>query len=108
MDRDCVSGRRKRGSRTATRLSQLKGSFRITHPFHPRHGEEIELLAYRRGFGHEYVEGRDGAGVLVSVPLSFTDAAFEEDPYLLVSAGRALFRAEDLIRLAELLSDLGS
>ena len=89
-------------------MSQLKGSFRITHPFHPRRGEGFVLLAYRRGFGYEFVDGRDAAGALVSVPLSFTDVAFEEDPFLLVSAGRALFRGEDLVRLAELLSGLGS
>ena len=89
-------------------MSRLRGTFRITHPFHPRRGEEIELLAYRRGFHHEVVEGRDAAGELISVPLSFTDAALEEDPFLAVSAGRALFRGDDLLRLAELLSGLGS
>ena len=89
-------------------MSQLRGSFHITHPFHPRRGEELELLAYRRGFGYEVVDGRDATGAVVTVPLGFTNAAFEEDPFLLVSAGRALFRAEDLVRLAELLSSLGS
>jgi hypothetical protein len=89
-------------------VSLLRSSFRITHPFHPRRGEEIELLAYRRGFRYEMVEGRDASGALISVPLAFTDAAFEEDPFLAVSAGRALFRAEDLLRLADLLSGLGS
>lgn len=89
-------------------MSRLRGSFRITHPFHPRRGEEIELLAYRRGFGYEVAEGRDASGALISVPLAFTDAALEEDPFLAVSAGRAFFRGEDLLRLAELLSGLGS
>ena len=89
-------------------MSELRGSFRITHPFHPRRGEEVELLTYRRGFNYEKVEGRDAAGVLISVPLAFTDAAVEEDPFLAVSAGRALFRAEDLLRLAEVLAGLES
>ena len=40
-------------------------------------------------------------------PVSFTDAAFEEDPFLAISAGRAFFRAADLLRLAELISGLG-
>jgi len=53
------------------------------------------------------VEGRDALGTLISVTLSFTDAAFEEDPFLAVSAGRAFLRASDLLRLAELISELG-
>jgi hypothetical protein len=89
-------------------VSVLKGRFRITHPFHPRCGEEFELLVRRRGFHQDVVEGRDAGGVPVSVPLAFTDAAAEEDPFLAVSAGRSLFRAEDLLRLAEILSELGS
>jgi hypothetical protein len=89
-------------------VSRLRDSFRITHPFHPRRGEQLELLAYRRGFGYEVVEGRDSSGALLSVPLTFTNAVFEEDPFLSVSAGRALFRADDLLRLAELLAGLGS
>ena len=89
-------------------MSLLKSSFRIIHPFHPRRGEELELLTYRRGFGYEVVECRDSSGALISVPLTFTDAVLEEDPFLSVSAGRALFRAEDLLRLAELLAGLGS
>jgi hypothetical protein len=106
--RSSWSGRRRRGPLSAPRVSELPGSFRITHPFHPRRGEEIELLAYRRGFNYERVEGRDAGGALVSVPLGFTNAGLEEDPFLALSGGRALFRAGDLLRLAELLSELGS
>ena len=87
-------------------MSLLKGRFRITHPFHPRRGEEIELLGYRRRFHRDVVEGRDAGGTLISLPLAFTDAAAEEDPFLAVSAGRALFRAEDLLRLAEILAEI--
>ena len=73
-----------------------------------RGGNYLDARRYRRGFNYEMVEGRDAAGVLVSVPLAFTDAAVEEDPFLAVSAGRALFRAEDLLRLAEVLAGLES
>ena len=68
----------------------------------------IERTGYRRSFGHERVEGRDTSGALVTVPLSFTDAAPEQDPFLAISAGRALFRGGDLLRLAELLRGIAT
>jgi hypothetical protein len=42
---------------------------------------------------------------LVSVPAVWTDL-IEEDPVVEVAAGRALFRATDLIELAQLLKGL--
>ena len=86
----------------------MKGTFRITHPFHPRCGESFERIGYRRSFGGEMLDGRDACGNAVVVPLSFTDAAFEEDPFLAISDGRALFRVEDLLELADLVEELQS
>ncbi len=42
---------------------------------------------------------------LVSVPASWTDIV-AEDPVVRLAAGRALFRAQDLIELAQLLNGL--
>jgi len=42
---------------------------------------------------------------LVSVPAAWTDI-IAEDPVVQLAAGRALFRARDLIELAELLKGL--
>ena len=85
----------------------MKGVFRITHPFHPRCGESLERIGYRRSFGGE-MPGRDAGGNAVVVPLAFTDAAYEEDPFLAISAGRAFFRVEDLLELADLVEELQS
>jgi len=40
-----------------------------------------------------------------SVPLDWTDIA-PQDPFVVVSAGRALFRVEDLLGLASLLGEI--
>jgi len=40
-----------------------------------------------------------------SLPASWTDVA-GSDPFLMVSAGRALFRPEDLLKLARLVAQL--
>jgi hypothetical protein len=84
---------------------RLRQRVRVTHPFHPRFGEELELLDYRGSFGRERVEGRDGQGRLVNLPLEWTDA-YGEDPFVRVSAGRSFLRPEDLLRLADLLAEL--
>jgi hypothetical protein len=53
----------------------------------------------------------DAEGRLRSVPASWTSAV-APDPFVLVSAGRALFRTEDLLRLLALVrgeaADAGS
>ncbi len=88
-------------------MAELKRRVRITHPFHPRCGEEFELLDYRGSFGHERVECTDGQGLLITLPLAWTDA-YGADPFMAVSAGRAFLRAEDLLRLADLLEGFKS
>ena len=88
-------------------MSQLQERFRITHPFHPRRGEEFELIRYHRSWGQvESVEGRGGAGERINLPLSWTDAG-AEDPFLAVAKGRSYFRVDDLLRLSTLLEQLG-
>ena len=84
----------------------MKGQFRITHPFHPRCDETFERIDYRRSFGGEMLDARDASGKPIAVPLAYTDAAYEEDPFLAISAGRAYFRIEDLLELAEVLVEL--
>jgi len=44
----------------------------------------------------------DADGWVHAIPLAWTDAA-EEDPFVVLSGGRACFRVEDLLRLADLI-----
>jgi hypothetical protein len=87
-------------------VSQLRGRFCITHPFHPFCGEPFDLIRYRRSWGHESVDGRGADGRRITVPLSWTDAG-AADPFIALAAGRSLFRVEDLLRLARRLEELG-
>jgi len=50
-------------------VNQLPRPFRITHPFHPRFGEELELLRYLRSWGYESIDGQRPDGELVTVPV---------------------------------------
>lgn len=88
-------------------MAELKRRVRITHPFHPLFGEEFELLDYRGSFGQERVECMDARDRLITVPLVWTDAC-GVDPFVAISAGRSFLRAEDLLRLADMLEGLRS
>jgi hypothetical protein len=87
-------------------VHRLQRRFRLTHPFHPRSGESFSLIGYRRSWGRESVDGLDAECKPFSVPLSWTDAG-DEDPFLTVSRGRAMGRVADLLRLAQLLEEVG-
>lgn len=55
-----------------------------------------------RGTGGDRVYFYDDDGRLESIPVAWTDLA-AEDPFVVVSAGRACFRVEDLLRLRALI-----
>ena len=78
----------------------------MTHPFHPLFGRELSLVERRvRGTGGERAHFYDNHGRLESVPIAWTNLA-AEDPFAVVSAGRAYFRVEDLLRLSALVESL--
>lgn len=80
--------------------------FRVTHPFHPLSGNEYELVGYGHTWGEHRVFFREPGQTRVrSLPASWTDVN-GADPFLVRSAGRSHFRAEDLLKLALLLSEL--
>jgi hypothetical protein len=97
---------KKPGHPTAPVVSELKRRVTVTHPFHPLRGQEFELLEYRRSWGRECIECRDGEGRFLRLQISWTDAAGEIDPFVAISAGRSYFRVEDLLRLAALIEGL--
>jgi hypothetical protein len=83
----------------------VKQRFRVTHPFHPLSGSEFELIEHRLNWGEDRVYYLDEAGELRSILASCTDVG-AVDPSVEIAAGRALFRFEDLLRLAALLAGL--
>jgi hypothetical protein len=79
--------------------------FRVTHPFHPLHGRTFQLIECRQTWGEYRVFFHDDAGQLARLPRQWTDLAVD-DPTVMVGAGRAHFRYDDLCRLVDLLTRL--
>jgi hypothetical protein len=79
--------------------------FRVTHPFHPLFGQLLELTAQAREWGEDRVYYRDSTGRTRFLPARWTSMAAAE-PFVLISAGRAYFRVEDLVRLHNRLKEL--
>ena len=92
---------------TAGRPGELTGPVRITHPFHPRFGQEIDFVTHRAQWGEERVFYRDLQGHRASLPARWTSLA-PEDPFITAGAGRSRFRVQDLIDLSALLRELRS
>ena len=74
----------------------------MTHPFHPLFERELEFVKRRRNWRADrvYVFGRDG--LLLSLPVEWTDVV-AEDPFVVVAAGRSPFHTAGLLELAELI-----
>jgi hypothetical protein len=70
-------------------------------------GQEFRLVTTRQSWGEDRVYFHDASGRLCSFPTSFTSLA-PPDPFVAISAGRAHFRIEDLIKLAKLVEELMS
>lgn len=80
--------------------------FTVMHPFHPLSGQQFPLLCQRYTWGEPRVLFEDPAtGRVRSLPVTWTDLA-PPDPFVSLSAGRALFRLEDLRALVRLLRAL--
>jgi hypothetical protein len=73
----------------------------VIHPHHPLRGQSFGLVTYRHNWGEDRVYFHDGNGVLRSIPACWT-TILPADPFVVVAAGRSLFRFEDLLKLADL------
>jgi hypothetical protein len=69
-------------------------------------GREFELVGFAHTWGeHRVFFQEPGQTRVRSLPATWTDVG-GPDPFLALSAGRACFRPEDLLRLALLLTEL--
>ena len=89
----------------ATEGGDAAPRFRVTHPFHPLFGHLLELAAQAREWGEDRVYYRDPIGRMRFLPARWTSMSAPE-PFVLISAERAYFRLEDLVRLHDLLKEL--
>ena len=77
----------------------------MTHPFHPWLGREFDFIDCRLCWNEWRVFYYTEDMELAYFPASWTDVG-EPDPFVALSAGRAMARVEDLLRLTELVKDL--
>jgi hypothetical protein len=78
---------------------------RITHPFHPLCGRELELVCRRRYWGEDRVVYVDEDGRPRFIATAWTDIE-PVDPFRRVAAGGAAFRTVDLLALCRVLDRL--
>ena len=79
-------------------MGSTAGRFRITHPFHPLHGAEYELVTRKLTWGEDRVFYYDSGGQLKSLLTNVTDVV-SKDAFDRISAGRSAFRVDDLLEL---------
>jgi hypothetical protein len=80
---------------------------RVTHPFHPLAGREFDLVVRKNNWAEDRVFFFVDATRMTSMPAGWTDVD-PPDPFVVLSAGRSMFRVEDLLALATLLDGLRS
>ena len=79
---------------------------RITHPFHPQCGHEIEVVCRRQHWGEDRIVYAGPNGALRSIAADLTDIV-PPDEFRRVADGRAAFGTVDLLALCSLLDRLG-
>ena len=79
---------------------------RITHPFHPQCGRELEIVCRRRDWGEDRIVYVGPNGALRSIAADLTDIV-PQNEFRRVADGRAVFGTVDLLTLCSLLDRLG-
>ncbi len=77
----------------------------MTHPFHPLQGCDFDVITCRQAWGEDRVYFYDADGVAMNLPVSWTDLS-AADPFVVLAAGRSLFRIADLVDLRRLLTTI--
>lgn len=75
----------------------------MTHPYHPLAGQELEWIDEHGHGGERWLELRDEHRRMHSVLARWTSVV-DDEPLVRMGAGRAHLRADDLVRLAELVA----
>ena len=96
---------RQQSHSTASHQSLDNKTFRIIHPFHPYRNIEFEIDHIKRIAYESRVFFFNTKGRKSSVPLNWTDIG-PKDPFVVVSAGRSLYRVEDLLGLVRLIEEI--
>ncbi len=78
---------------------------RVTHPFHPLAGQEFDLVVRKNNWAEDRVFFFVEDSQICSVPAGWTDVD-PGDPFVVVAAGRSVFRVDDLVSLASLIEGL--
>jgi hypothetical protein len=92
---------------TAPQCDVAARTFQVTHPFHPQYGQRFEMVAYKSAWGEDRVYFHSASQQLTALPASWTDVV-EADPVVAVAAGRAPFRANDLLEMVQLIHVLSA
>jgi len=100
-----VRGTRPNDQQTTCRSRNRSQYFRITHPFHPQSGHEYILEYDFRIKGAWYVCYQNEMAAKVAIPIHWTSLV-APDPFCVVAAGRALFRAKELLELVDMVGEL--
>jgi len=79
---------------------------RITHPFHPQCGHELEVVCRRLHWGEDRIVYVRPNGALRSIATHLTDLV-PQDEFRRVAGGSAAFSTVDLLALCSLLDRLG-
>jgi hypothetical protein len=79
--------------------------FQVTHPYHPLFSQEFELYVRAQNWREDRVWFHDADTRLRSLPAGWTSVV-PEDVFNILSAGRALFRVEELLELCRLIKEL--
>jgi len=79
--------------------------FQISHPFHPRFGQEYVLVELRQNWGEDRVYYHDAENRLRSVPTSWTSLA-PVDPFLIAADGQSHLHIDGVLALARRIQEL--
>jgi hypothetical protein len=68
-------------------------------------GRRFKLVTYRHNWGEDRVYFHDSSGLLHSIPACWT-TVLPADLFVVLAAGRCLFRYDDLLKLVELVEKI--